>query len=110
LSSRLVTWLLTVLSSMTRVAATSAFVSPRAISSSTSRSRALSASTASSGRTGGATEVYSSMRRRVTAGETSACPARAARTAGTSASAIVSLSRNPAAPFCSAAKTYSSRS
>ena len=58
----------------------------------------------------GRSRVNSPIRRRVTAGASSASPAAITRTASNSRSAVTSLSRKPLAPARSASNTYSSRS
>jgi hypothetical protein len=105
------TWVFTVVSPTNRAAAISALVSPRAIASSTSRSRAVSASSAPGrGALRAGALANSSIRRRVTEGDSSASPPATTRMAATSSSGGVSFSRNPLAPPRRASNTYSSRS
>src|SRR5919201_2562705 len=105
------TCVLTVAALTTSRSAISAFDRPRARSSSTSRSRSVSAL-----RSGLPGSVIGRLRRnratsrRVTDGSMSASPAAAARMPARSWSAGTPLSRNPLAPSASASKTYSSRS
>ena len=84
-----------------RVVAISAFESPRAIRTRTSRSRSVSSRRSSRGGAG-ARRANSSMSRRVTDGESSASPLATTRTAATSSSGGRSFRRNPLAPARSA--------
>ena len=111
MASRLPTCVLTVASLTNRAAAISVLLPPRASSTSTSRSRAVSeASRAGEGAASGGRRANASIRRRVTVGASSALPAAAARTAAIRSARGESLSRKPLAPARSASYTYSSRS
>ena len=93
------TWVLIVDSSTTSSRAISRLESPRAMSSSTSRSRGVSsASLAWSASAGVGCWAMRSITRRVTDGESSESPAAIVCTAAISSSGRVRLSRNPDAP------------
>jgi hypothetical protein len=90
---------LTVASPITSAVAISALESPRATSASTSRSRELSAVSASGTPVaGGGIVTKRSTSRRVTAGASIWSPRATVRTAWTSSSRPTSLSRKPLAP------------
>ena len=99
------TWVLTVDSSTTSAVAISAFDRPRAINSSTSRSRGVSScSRGSFDASGAGCCAIRSMTRLVTEGESSESPAWTVRIAEISPSGDVRFSRNPDAPALSAPK------
>jgi len=111
LARTLPTCVLTVASLTYSAAAISVLLPPRATSTSTSRSRAVSeARRAGEGAVSGGLRANASMRRRVTDGASKALPAAAARTAAIRSPRGESLSRKPLAPARSASYTYSSRS
>src|SRR5579875_1493033 len=105
------TWVLAVGRLTCSVSARSALDSPRATSSSTSRSRTVSSSRPLGVLPGGrARSVKCAMSRRVTLGARSASPAATVRIALSSSSSGRLFSAKPLAPARSASKTYSSRS
>ena len=84
---------------------------PTSVSTSRSRSvRPVSRAWASRRRSARGSSAKWSINRRVTPGDSIASPAATTRTAAISSRGGVSLSRNPAAPACSARNTKSSRS
>ena len=96
------TWVFTVVSATKSSRAISWFDKPRAMHTSTSRSRSVSSSSAAGGGGGSGRRANSSTSLRVTEGASSASPAATTRTAATNSSGGRSFSRNPLAPARSA--------
>jgi hypothetical protein len=103
------TWVFAVAGLTNSRSAISSFDSPPATSPITSRSRSVSVSRPRSDWGSFARAANSSISRLVMPGERSASPPATTRTACTSSSGSVSLTRNPLAPDRMASNTYSSR-